>query len=165
MTTSSNSALQYAHEQRDHFLSSLKEFLQIPSISTDPAHKADMDQAARWLADALNELKFQDVNIFPTRGNPMVFGQLMQAGENAPTILIYGHYDVQPPDPEELWQSGPFDPEIRGENLFARGSSDMKGQILAAISAVEAVIQTGDIPVNIKFLFEGEEEIGSPNMA
>jgi acetylornithine deacetylase/succinyl-diaminopimelate desuccinylase-like protein len=104
------------------------------------------------------------VQIFPTAGHPVVFGQWLNAGADAPTVLIYGHYDVQPAEPLELWESGAFEPTIRGENLYARGASDMKGQVVAALSAVEAVQKQGPLPVNLKFILEGEEEIGSPNL-
>ena len=165
MPDSRETAVEYAHTHRGVFLNSLKELLEIPSVSTDPTHQEDMPRAARWLADRLQAMRFKSVRIIPTPGHPVVVGELAQAGNSAPTILIYGHYDVQPPDPVEQWHSGPFEPVIRGENLVARGASDMKGQIIATLSAIESVLQTGDIPVNIKALFEGEEEIGSPNMA
>jgi len=157
-------ALQYAHEHRDQFLEDLQEFLKIPSISTDPAHQSDMMQAAEWLVFKLKSMGVQKAKIFPTPGHPIVYGEYRAAGSSASTVLIYGHYDVQPPDPLELWQTPPFEPVIQGNQLFARGSSDMKGQILATLAAVESVQSAGRFPVNIKFLFEGEEEIGSPNL-
>jgi acetylornithine deacetylase/succinyl-diaminopimelate desuccinylase-like protein len=101
----------------------------------------------------------------PTGGHPVVYGESLTAGPKAVTVLVYGHYDVQPPDPLELWQSGPFEPEQRGENLYARGAADMKGQVMASLKSLEAVISTGELPINVKFLIEGEEEIGSPSLA
>ena len=99
-----------------------------------------------------------------TAGAPIVIGELLKAGDNRPTVLIYGHYDVQPVEPLELWESMPFEPEIRADNLYGRGTSDMKGQIVAVLAAIEAFVKTGEMPVNVKFIVEGEEEIGSPNL-
>lgn len=157
-------ALQYAHQNRERFLAELKEVLTIPSISTDPDHKADMQHAAEWMAAQLRSLGMQNVQIMPTGGHPVVYGEWLEAGKSAPTIMIYGHYDVQPPDPIELWVTPPFEPEVRGDELFARGSADMKGQVVASLKAVEAVVKTGGLPVNLKWLIEGEEEIGSLNL-
>ncbi|MDR3574956.1 MAG: dipeptidase [Anaerolineaceae bacterium] len=157
-------ALQYAHEHRDRFLEDLQEFLKIPSVSTDPAHQSDMILAAEWLVQKLKSMGVQKTQLFPTQKHPIVYGEYMVAGQSAPTVLIYGHYDVQPPDPLDLWKTGPFEPVIKGNELFARGSSDMKGQILATLKAVESIQSAGRFPVNIKFIFEGEEEIGSPNL-
>lgn len=159
-----SSSLQYAHDNAERFLDRLKDYLKIPSISTDPQHKTEIERAAEWTAEQIKDIGMENVNIYPTDGHPIVYGEHLQAGEDAPTILVYGHYDVQPADPLDLWESGPFDPQIRGENLYARGASDMKGQVLAAINALEAVASAGDVPVNLKFLIEGEEEIGSPNL-
>ena len=156
-------ALQYAHKNRVNFLSSLKEILAIPSVSTDPAHGVDICHAADWLAAQLRSLGMQNVQILQTTKHPIVYGEWLGVS-GAPTILIYGHYDVQPADPINLWNTGPFDPAIRGEEIFARGASDMKGQTLVMLKAVESLINTGGLPVNIKWLFEGEEEIGSPNL-
>ena len=157
-------ALQYAHDHRDLFLEELLEFLRIPSISTDPAHQSDMIRAAEWLESKLKSMGVQKAQLFPTQKHPIVYGEYLFAGSSAPTVLIYGHYDVQPADPLDLWQTDPFEPVIKGNELYARGSSDMKGQILATLKAVESVQLVGRFPVNIKFLFEGEEEIGSPNL-
>jgi acetylornithine deacetylase/succinyl-diaminopimelate desuccinylase-like protein len=106
----------------------------------------------------------ENVQIMPTGGHPVVYGEHLKAGKGAPTVLIYGHYDVQPVDPLELWTSDPFKAEVRGENLFARGSSDMKGQVIASMKAIESIVRTGGLPVNLKWLIEGEEEIGSKNL-
>ncbi len=164
MPDSKTAALQFAHDNNSRFLDELKDFLIIASISTDPEHQADMDHAAGWVAKQLENLGMSGVKIYPTAGHPVVYGEMMTDNQDAPTVLIYGHYDVQPAEPLELWTSGAFEPVQRGEDLFARGASDMKGQVLAAIKALEAIINTGSLPINIKFLIEGEEEIGSPNL-
>jgi acetylornithine deacetylase/succinyl-diaminopimelate desuccinylase-like protein len=156
-------ALQYAHENQERFLSAYKEILEIPSVSTDPAHAGDVRCAAEWLVAQLRSLGMKKVQIFPTDNHPIVYGEWLQA-KSGPTVLIYGHYDVQPADPLELWNTPPFDPTVIGENIFARGASDMKGQALVTLKAVEALIKTGGLPINIKWLFEGEEEIGSSNL-
>lgn len=156
-------AVQYAHQNREKFLSNLKTLVTIPSISTNPANQPDMQIAAQWLADHLTAIGVENAQVLQTAGHPVVYGDWLHA-EGAPTVLIYGHYDVQPVEPLELWQSEPFSPEPRGENLYARGASDMKGQIIASLSAIESIMQQGSFPVNIKFLLEGEEEIGSPSL-
>lgn len=157
------SALLYARNNKEKFLKSFKEILMLPSVSTDPVHGADMRLAAEWLASKLESLGFEEVNIFPTDRHPIVYGEKLTA-EDAPVVLIYGHYDVQPADPVDLWKTSPFDPVVRGEDIFARGASDMKGQAMVVISAIESLINSGGLPVNVKWLLEGEEEIGSPNL-
>lgn len=164
MSETRQKAIQYAHRHRQESLDDLMALLKIPSVSTDPEHKADILAAAEWLAGKLNELKFSHVQIFPTPGHPVVYADHLEAGPLAPTLLIYGHYDVQPAEPLDLWRSPAFEPEQREDNLFARGASDMKGQVIASLRAVEAVLHSGALPVNLKVLFEGEEEIGSPNL-
>ncbi|MBU4225947.1 MAG: dipeptidase [Chloroflexi bacterium] len=156
-------ALDYARKNKEHFLNSLNEVLKIPSVSTDPAHLPDMQNAANWVASQLRNLGMQKVEIYPTARHPVVYAEWLGV-KGAPTVLIYGHYDVQPADPLGLWQTGPFEPSVRGESLYARGASDMKGQVVAALKAVEAVVRNGGIPVNLKWLIEGEEEIGSPSL-
>lgn len=163
MTDPRATAIQYAHDQRSRFLEELKEFCTIPSISTDPQAKPAMQQAAEWVAGQLRGMGVKNVQIFPTPGHPVVYGEILEA-PGKPTLLIYGHYDVQPPDPLELWKSGPFEPTQRGEHLFARGVTDMKGQVQASIKAIEAVVRTSKLPINVKFMIEGEEEIGSPSL-
>jgi acetylornithine deacetylase/succinyl-diaminopimelate desuccinylase-like protein len=163
MTDPRTAAIQYAHENRSRFLSELIDFCTIPSISTDPTVKPEMQRAAEWVAGQLRALGLQNVQILPTARHPIVYGESLKA-PGKPTLLIYGHYDVQPPEPLELWESGPFGPVQRGEHLFARGVTDMKGQVLASIKAVESVVRTGSLPINLKFLIEGEEEIGSPSL-
>ncbi len=157
-------ALEYANQNQERFLVELEEILKIPSISTDPEHSADMRRAAEWMAEQLRTIGMNNVQIMPTGGHPVVYGDWSGAGKSAPTVMIYGHYDVQPVDPIQLWTSPPFEPTVRGENLYARGSSDMKGQVLASLKAVESVMKAGDMPVNIKWLIEGEEEIGSEHL-
>jgi acetylornithine deacetylase/succinyl-diaminopimelate desuccinylase-like protein len=164
MTDPRQSALDYAHQNNERFLSELKEFLAIPSISTDPEHNTDTRRGAEWTASQLKSLGMENVQIMPTGGHPVVYGEQLKAGKDAPTVLLYGHYDVQPVDPLELWASDPFKAEVRGDNLFARGSSDMKGQVIASMKAVESVARTSGLPVNLKWLIEGEEEIGSKNL-
>jgi acetylornithine deacetylase/succinyl-diaminopimelate desuccinylase-like protein len=107
----------------------------------------------------------KNVQIFPTTGHPVVYGEWLEAGAIAPTALIYGHYDVQPVDPLNLWLTGPFEPDVRGDYIYARGITDMKGQVMAALKAIESISRTGKLPINLKFLIEGEEEVGSPNLA
>ncbi len=163
MTEARIAAIQYAHEQRARFLSELKDFCTIPSISTDPRVKPEMTHAAEWVANQLRSLGLQNVEVCPTAGHPVVYGESLNAS-GKPTLLIYGHYDVQPPEPLDLWKSGPFEPVERGEYLYARGVTDMKGQVLCSIEAVESIVRTGKLPINVKFLIEGEEEIGSPSL-
>lgn len=164
MTNPRTAALEYALAHRQRFLDELKAFTSIPSVSTAPEHKPDVQRAAQWLADQLLDLGMKQVQIMPTGGHPVVYGESLEAGPSSPTVLIYGHYDVQPPEPLDLWESGAFEPTQRGENLYARGASDMKGQIMVALKVVESIARTSRLPLNIKFIFEGEEEIGSPNL-
>ncbi|HSG42051.1 MAG TPA: dipeptidase [Anaerolineales bacterium] len=159
-----SSALTYLKGNNDRFQNELIELLRIPSISHDPAYEADMDKAASWVAEKLNSIGMMNVEILPTEGHPVVYGEWLNSGASAPTVLIYGHYDVQSAEPLDDWKSDPFKPETRDDNLYARGASDMKGQFLAAVNAVDALLKTGSLPVNIKFLIEGEEEIGSKNL-
>ncbi|WP_449442694.1 dipeptidase [Ureibacillus acetophenoni] len=155
---------QYFSQNREKHLEELKEFLRIPSISALSEHKPDMLKAANWLAEALKKLSIENVSINETKGHPVVYGEWLHA-EGKPTILFYGHYDVQPVDPLNLWDSEPFNPEIRDNKLFARGSSDDKGQVFMHLKMIEALFATeGTLPVNVKFIYEGEEEIGSPNL-
>ncbi len=157
------SALQYYQTHQEKLFEEFLEFLKIPSVSTDPDHSKDIQQAAALLVRKLKKIGFQNVTANPTGRHPIVTAEYLHAPEQ-PTILVYGHYDVQPPDPLDQWESAPFEPEQKEDYLYARGASDMKGQIWACISAFEAILETGDLPVNIKFLIEGEEEIGSPSL-
>lgn len=155
---------QYFKENRAAHLEELNTFLQIPSISALSEHKADMQKAAQWLVQSFDAAGLENVSIDETDGHPVVYADWLHA-EGKPTILVYGHYDVQPVDPVELWDSPPFEPEIRDNKLFARGASDDKGQVFMHIKAVEALMkQFGQLPVNVKFLIEGEEEVGSPSL-
>ncbi|MBD8025611.1 dipeptidase [Ureibacillus sp. Re31] len=154
----------YFSENREKHLEELFEFLRIPSISSLSEHKQDMQTAAQWLADKLQQLNIENVSIDQTEGHPVVYGEWLHA-EGKPTILFYGHYDVQPVDPLHLWESEPFNPVIRDNKLFARGASDDKGQVFMHLKMIEALFATeGTLPVNVKFIYEGEEEIGSPNL-
>ncbi len=154
----------YFTENREKHLEELFEFLRIPSISSLSEHKEDIQTAANWLADRLRNLNIENVSIDQTAGHPVVYGEWLHA-EGKPTILFYGHYDVQPVDPLNLWDSEPFKPEIRDNKLFARGASDDKGQVFMHLKMIEALFATeGTLPVNVKFIYEGEEEIGSPNL-
>src|SRR3990172_6561017 len=157
-------ALEYVRANRERFVAEMKEFLAIPSISTLDENKADVQRAAEWVAAQLRELGMDQVQIMATGGHPVVYGEWLGAGKSAPTIMIYGHYDVQPVDPLELWTSDPFKAVERDDYLYARGSSDMKGQVVASLKAVEAIVRTTGLPVNIKWLIEGEEEIGSEHL-
>ncbi len=156
-------ACEYARAQRETHLEQLQALLRMPSISTLPEHSPDIQRTAQWLADELRRLGMKNVEIFPTDGHPVVYGEWLGA-QGSPTVLIYGHYDVQPADPWDEWDSPPFEPVIRGEDIHARGASDMKGQIAAILRAVDALRAQGDLPVNVKFLLEGEEEVGSPHL-
>jgi len=151
-----------ANEQA--YLDELIEFLRIPSISTDPEHKDDVRAAAEWVAARMKKAGIPEVEIVESGGHPNVIGR-WNAGADKPTVLIYGHYDVQPAVPLELWETPPFEPTIREGRLYARGSSDMKANLLTTLHAVEALgITEGGPPVNVIFFFEGEEEIGSANL-
>ena len=154
----------YLEAHREEFLEELKDLLRIPSISTLSEHKPDVQRAAEWLRDHLMAIGMTETRLFPTAGNPIVYAEWLGAA-GAPTVLIYGHYDVQPADdPENQWLSDPFEPVVRDGNLYARGSTDDKGQTLTQIKAVQSLLASGQMPVNVKFLIEGEEESGSTNL-
>jgi acetylornithine deacetylase/succinyl-diaminopimelate desuccinylase-like protein len=154
----------YFETKREEHLNELKQFLRIPSVSALSNHKSDMQTAAEWLADSLTKAGLENVSIDETKGHPVVYADWLHA-EGKPTILVYGHYDVQPVDPLNLWESEPFDPQVRDNKLYARGASDDKGQVYMHVKAIEALFKTeGSLPVNVKFCIEGEEEIGSPNL-
>ncbi|MGH7617464.1 MAG: dipeptidase [Gemmatimonadaceae bacterium] len=156
--------LTYLTENRDRALSELIEFASIPSVSTDPAHAADVAAAAAWVAAAVKKAGPFSVRTIATPRNPVVYAEWLGA-PGKPTVLVYGHYDVQPPDPLEKWQSPPFTPTLRDGRLYARGVSDDKGPMLIPIKVAEAFFATaGALPLNVKCVFEGEEEIGSPSL-
>ncbi len=156
---------EYAQSHGEAFVEELKSFLRIPSVSTDPAYREGIRRAAGMLRQRLLEAGFERAEIIPTEGHPVVYAEWMAAGEEAPTVLVYGHYDVQPPDPLELWETPPFEPTVRGDYLYARGVADDKGQLYTHLKAAEACYRTrGRPPVNLKCLFEGEEEIGSVHL-
>src|SRR5512141_420001 len=146
---SQSPVLTYLEENHDRFQNELIELLRIPSISHDAAYKDDMDRAARWLANKLRSMGVNNVEILPTQGHSVVYGEWLNGGASAPTVLVYGHYDVQSPEPLADWKSQPFEPDIRDENLYARGASDMKGQTLASVNAIDAMIRTNDLRVNV----------------
>jgi acetylornithine deacetylase/succinyl-diaminopimelate desuccinylase-like protein len=162
--SSVDSAIAHARDHHSAALDDLQTLVRIPSISTLSEHQGDMRRAAEWIGDQLRANGFENVDLLPTPKHPVVVGESLKAGAHAPTLLVYGHYDVQPVDPLDLWVSDPFGAEIRGENLYARGASDMKGQLVGLLKAIEALTRTGALPVNMRFLVEGEEEIGSPNL-
>lgn len=161
MTTS----YEYANQHAERFIAQLVEWLKIPSISTAPEHKGDVRRAAEWLAEDMRRIGLEHVAVMETSGHPVVYSDWLHAGENQPTVLLYGHYDVQPAVVEDGWATHPFEPTQVGEKLFARGSTDDKGQVMIQAKAIESLLATGSCPVNIKFIIEGEEEIGSPNLA
>ncbi|HLM69369.1 MAG TPA: dipeptidase, partial [Longimicrobium sp.] len=159
-------ATDFLQRNRDQHLEELKEWLRIPSVSAKSEHKGDTAQAADWLAGRMREAGLQTVEVIPTEGHPVVLGEWRGAPEGAPTLLVYGHYDVQPAEPLEEWKSAPFEPEVRDGNLFARGSVDDKGQVYLHVKAVQALLADGGtLPANVVFVIEGEEEVGSPNLA
>lgn len=153
----------YIQANRERFLNELLDFLRIPSISADTQYKQDVLKAAEWLSKELTRVGMEGVEIVPTQGHPIIYGEKMISA-SAPTILIYGHYDVQPPDPLDLWNSPPFEPVIRDEKIYARGSCDDKGQLYMHVKAIESMLASGQLPCNVKVMFEGEEEVGSVNL-
>src|SRR5450432_1959516 len=156
----------FVKKNQPRLLEELKNFVRIPSISTLPEHRDDIERAAAFVADGLVTVGMENVVRIPTDKHPLVYGDWLHA-PGKPTVLCYGHYDVQPPDPLDLWKSPPFEPEIRGGNIYARGSCDDKGQMYMHIKAVEALfrVYNGKLPLNVKFLIEGEEEIGGESIA
>lgn len=154
---------EYQSAHKDQWLNELLELLRIPSVSARSEHKEDMQRCAEAVRQRLLEAGADRAEIFPTEGHPVVYGEKL-SDPSRPTVLVYGHYDVQPPDPLELWHSGPFEPVIKEGRIYARGSADDKGQFFMHVKALETMIRTGDLPTNIKFIIEGEEEIGSPHL-
>ncbi len=148
---------------RERFLAELLDFLRIPSISADPAYAGSVRNAAEWLASKLKEAGLDQVRLEETDGFPIVYGEKM-VDPAAPTILVYGHYDVQPADPLDLWESPPFEPVIKNEVIYARGACDDKGQVFMHVKAFEAMLASGELTCNVKFMIEGEEEVGSDHL-
>ena len=159
-----NKLTAYIDDNQDRFVEELFDFLRIPSISTIPSHKSDIEKAALFVKDKLLAAGAESAYVIPTEGNPLVFGEKI-IDPNLPTILVYGHYDVQPVDPLHLWDTPPFQPTLRKGKIYARGASDDKGQVYMHIKVLEAMMATGTLPCNIKFLIEGEEEVGSTNIS
>jgi acetylornithine deacetylase/succinyl-diaminopimelate desuccinylase-like protein len=154
----------FIQTSRDRYVEELKQYLAIPSISALPEHARDVRACAEWTAAEMRRVGLEDVRLLETAGNPVVYGEWMQA-PNAPTILFYGHYDVQPVDPLDLWESPPFEATVRDGELYARGAADDKGQVFMHLKAIEAYFRkAGRLPVNIKMIIEGEEEVGSTNL-
>ena len=159
-----NETLHYIDTNLDRFIGELKDFLRIPSISASSEHGEDVRKGAEWVKKCAEEIGLENVAIYDTQGHPVVYGDWLHA-EGQPTVLIYGHYDVQPPEPLELWTNPPFEPDVRGDDIYARGAVDDKGQVHLHLKGIEAWMKThGKLPINVKIIIEGEEEIGSPNL-
>lgn len=159
------SYISYIDQNIETFKSELFDLLRIPSISAVKSHKNDVHDAAEFVKNQFEKIGLRNVTLFETPGNPVVYGDFLDAGPDKPTVLVYGHYDVQPPEPLELWETPPFEPTVRGDDVYARGASDDKGQAYVHVKAIESWLKTeGSLPVNVKIIIEGEEEIGSPNL-
>src|ERR1700739_717151 len=155
---------EFIEDHHDEHLAELCEFLRIPSVSAKSEHKPDIERAARWVSDHLRAAGFKKVEIVPTNMHPLVYAESLEA-PGKPTVLFYGHYDVQPPEPLELWTSPAFEPTVRDENLFGRGTADDKGQVHIHMKALESLQKVnGKFPINVKVLIEGEEEVGSVSL-
>ncbi|HYW00526.1 MAG TPA: dipeptidase [Candidatus Acidoferrum sp.] len=161
--TSVEQVVDFSKRDHDRYLTEFREYLSIPSISTLSEHKPDIQRCGEWIAKQLNGMGFKNVELLPTAGHPVVYGEWLNA-PGKPTVVVYGHYDIQPVDPLNEWVSPPFQPSVRGDNIYARGASDMKGQGHAVLKGLEAWLRSGGLPVNVKMFFEGEEEIGSRNL-
>ena len=155
---------QYIETNKERFFEELFSLLRIPSVSSLEQHRPDMQRCAERLVELLMEAGADEAAVYPTTGHPVVFGQKL-VDPSLPTVLVYGHYDVQPVDPIELWHSDPFEPEIRDGAIYARGANDDKGQLFMHIKAFEFMVREGALKHNVKFILEGEEEIGSPSLA
>ena len=153
----------YIEENQSRFLEELFGLLRIPSISPDPQHKNDMKRAADYVCHALKEAGADEAKVISTRGNPVVYGE-KTIGKGKPTVLVYGHYDVMPVEPLESWKSSPFEPEIRDGRIWARGANDDKGQLFMHLKAFEYLVRSQTLECNVKFMIEGEEEIGSESL-
>src|SRR4051795_5311153 len=162
----SSSAVTYARDNQQRFLGELKDLLRIPSVSTLPEHKDDVRRAAQFIADEMKRIGMENVAVIPTTGHPLVYGDWLHAA-GKPTVLCYGHYDVQPPEPLDEWHTPPFEPTERNQNIYARGAVDDKGQLWMQVKAFESMFKAnnGKLPINAKVLFEGEEEVGGEAIA
>jgi acetylornithine deacetylase/succinyl-diaminopimelate desuccinylase-like protein len=159
-----DNVIDFINVNRDRYVDELKALLAIPSVSALPEHKDDVRRCADWCADEMRRIGLQNVRLFETPGNPIVYGDWLGAAD-APTILFYGHYDVQPVDPLHLWDSPPFEGTVRDGEIYARGAADDKGQVFMHLKAIEAYLKQGArLPVNLKLILEGEEEVGSENL-
>ena len=157
--------LKYIESNRDNFVIELKEFLKIPSISTNPENKNDVRDCALFVEKEMRSIGLENVKIHETPGHPIVYGEWLHAGKDVPTILVYGHYDVQPVDPVELWTDPPFTPAVKDGKIYARGAADDKGQVFIHFKSIQShLLNNKSLPVNLKILIEGEEEIGSVNL-
>jgi len=155
---------EFIDSRQEQHLTELKEFLRIPSVSAKSEHKPDIERAARWVADNLRAAGFKSIEIIPTAMHPLVYAESLEA-PGKPTILFYGHYDVQPAEPLELWTTPAFEPSSRNGNLFGRGTADDKGQVHIHLKALQSLHELhGKLPVNVKVLIEGEEEVGSVSL-
>lgn len=157
--------LNFIESNRDNFVSELKEFLKIPSISTNPENKSDVRNCAEYLKKEMENIGLENVRLYETPGHPIVYGDWLHADKEKPTVLIYGHYDVQPVDPVDLWTDPPFSPVVKGESIYARGAADDKGQVFIHMKSLQSHLKINNsLPVNVKVIIEGEEEIGSVNL-
>src|SRR5438270_1225200 len=161
-----SSAVTYAKQNQQRFLGELKDLLRIPSVSTLPQHKDDVQRAAAFIANQMRAIGLENVEIIATQGHPLVYADWLHA-PGKPTVLCYGHYDVQPPDPLDEWKSPPFEPTERNQNLYARGAVDDKGQMYMHLKALESLMKAGSgkLPVNVRLIIEGEEEVGGERIA
>ncbi len=161
-----SSAVSFAKENQQKFLGELKDLLRIPSVSTAPEHKDDVRRAAVFVADEMRRIGMENVEVIPTQGHPLIYSDWLHA-PGKPTVLCYAHYDVQPPDPLNEWLTPPFEPTERNQNIYARGAVDDKGQLWMEIKAVESLMHAngGKLPLNVKFLIEGEEEVGGESIS
>lgn len=165
MSQKNDAARHYSRSQAERFQHELCDFLRIPSVSTNPAHAADMQRAAEWLVTHMHDLGLQNAQVMPTAGYPVAYGEWLGAGQDKPTVLVYGHYDVVPAEMDDGWHTPPFEPTVKNGKIYARGATDDKGQLFIHIKALESYLKTtGSAPVNVKFFIEGEEEVASPNL-
>src|SRR6202158_2323256 len=159
-------AVEFARQNQQRFLSELKDLLRIPSVSTAPEHKADVQRAAEFVSNELRRIGMENVEVIATKGHPLIYADWLHAA-GQPTVLCYAHYDVQPPDPLNEWISPPFEPAERNNNIYARGAVHDKGQLWMEVKAMESLLKArnGSLPINVKVIFEGEEEVGGESIA